>query len=51
MKNQKWKEVLDKAEEYGFIVQSYGGIAVLATKEEQEKAKKKKEEKNKKDEV
>lgn len=32
---QHWVEVLKLAEEYGFIVQAYGGVALLATHEVQ----------------
>ena len=30
-----WEEVMRLAEGYGFIVQAYGGVATLATNEEQ----------------
>lgn len=30
-----WEEVMNLAEKYGFIVQAYGGVATLATNEEQ----------------
>ena len=33
-----WQEVMDLAQKYGFIVQAYGGVATLATHEEQKKA-------------
>jgi len=33
--DQHWTEVLKLAEEYGFIVQAAGGVAVLATHEVQ----------------
>ena len=33
--DKHWKEVVDLAEEYGFIIQAYGGVAVLATHEVQ----------------
>ncbi|MEI3605952.1 hypothetical protein SPD48_09640 [Pseudogracilibacillus sp. SE30717A] len=32
---QKWQEVMSLAEEYGFIIQAYGGVATLATHEVQ----------------
>ena len=35
--NENWKEVMKLAEKYGFIVQAFGGVAVLATKEMQRK--------------
>lgn len=36
---EKWKQILELAEKYGFLVSAYSGIAVLATKEEQKKIK------------
>ena len=33
-----WQEVMNLAQKRGFIVQAYGGVAVLATHEEQKKA-------------
>ena len=33
-----WQEVMDLAQKYGFIIQAYGGVAVLATHEEQKEA-------------
>ena len=33
-----WQEVMDLAQHYGFIIQAYGGVAMLATHEEQKKA-------------
>ncbi len=38
MTDKNWDEVMKLAEGYGFIVQAYGGIATLATHEEQKKA-------------
>lgn len=34
---QKWQEVMKLAEEYGFIVQAYAGVATLATHQVQKK--------------
>lgn len=34
-----WKEVMKLAEQYGFILQAYGGTAILATHENQLEAK------------
>ena len=34
---EKWQEVMELAEKYGFIVQAFGGVATLATKEMQRK--------------
>lgn len=34
---EKWQEVMNLAEKYGFIVQAYGGVATLATHEVQRK--------------
>jgi hypothetical protein len=31
MSDKHWQEVMKLAEEHGFIVQSYGGAAILAT--------------------
>lgn len=31
MSDKHWQEVMKLAEKYGFIVQSYGGAAILAT--------------------
>ena len=36
--HKRWKEVMALAEKYQFIVQAYGGMATLATHEEQKKA-------------
>lgn len=33
--NKKWSEVMNLAKKYGFIIQAYGGTAVLATHEVQ----------------
>lgn len=33
--DKHWKEVMDLAEKYGFIIQAYGGVATLATHEVQ----------------
>ena len=33
-----WDKVMKLAEQYGFIIQAYGGVATLATHEEQKKA-------------
>lgn len=41
---EKWAEVMTLAEKYGFILQAYSGVAILATPEEQEKLKEEKEE-------
>jgi len=32
-----WQEILKEAKKHGFIVQAYGGAAVLATREEQKR--------------
>ena len=37
-KRDPWDEVMQLAEKYGFITAAYGGVAVLATYEEQQKA-------------
>jgi len=36
--NDNWRRVMKLAEENGYIVQAYGGVATLATHEEQKKA-------------
>jgi len=36
--DRRWQEVMKLAEKYGFIIQAYGGVATLATHEEQKKA-------------
>ena len=36
--NASWEKVMKLAEENGYIVQTYGGVATLATHEEQKKA-------------
>lgn len=33
--DKNWKEVMDLAEKYGFIIQAYGGVAMLATHQAQ----------------
>ncbi len=33
--DKHWKEVMDMAKQYGFIVQAYGGTATLATHKNQ----------------
>ena len=33
--DKHWKEVMDLARKYGFIIQAYGGVATLATHEVQ----------------
>lgn len=33
--DSRWSEVMKLAEGYGFIVQAFGGVATLATNEEQ----------------
>lgn len=35
MEDKNWIEVLTLAEDYGFIIQAFGGVAVLATHENQ----------------
>lgn len=35
--DKHWIEVMNLAEKYGFIIQSYGGVAVLATHDVQKK--------------
>ena len=35
---KKWEEIIELADENGFLVDAYGGVALLATPEEQEKA-------------
>ena len=38
MEDKKWEEIIELAEENGFLINAYGGVALLATPEEQEKA-------------
>ena len=33
--DEHWQEVMDLAQKYGFILQAYGGTAILATHENQ----------------
>lgn len=33
--DKHWKEVMNLASKYGFIIQAYGGVATLATHEVQ----------------
>jgi hypothetical protein len=42
--DEHWEEVMKLAEKYGFIIQAYGGTAVLATHENQSEMKTRKEE-------
>jgi len=32
---EQWQEVMKLAEKYGFVIQAYGGTAILATRENQ----------------
>lgn len=36
--HEAWNEVMSLAVKYGFIMQAYGGVAILATKENQLKS-------------
>lgn len=37
--DKHWEEVMKLAQKYGFLVHAYGGVAVLATHQEQERKK------------
>lgn len=38
--NEKWVEVIELAEKYGLVLYCYGGVAILASPEEQERRRK-----------